>query len=111
MNHQAIERRDFLRVGFDLLVNITSMPSHYAVNKAGLQAGRHVWSEKPMAPTVAQGRELLDLAKTKGLRIWQAPVVVITPQFRFMAAPTGRRGSINKAAVACMTSACITSQH
>ncbi len=72
-------------VGFDLLVNITSMPSHYAVNKAGLLAGKHVWSEKPMAPTVAQGRELLDLARTRGVRFWQAPVVVITPQFRFMA--------------------------
>jgi predicted dehydrogenase len=72
-------------VPFDLLVNLTSMPSHHAVNKAGLQAGRHVWSEKPMAPTVTQGRELLDLAITNQLRFWQAPVVVITPQFRFMA--------------------------
>jgi len=71
--------------GFDLLVNLTSMPSHYAVNKAGLQAGRHVWSEKPMASTVAEGRELLALATGKGVRLWQAPVVVITPQFRFMA--------------------------
>ena len=34
---------------FDLLVNTTSMPSHYPVNKKGLQAKRHVWSEKPMA--------------------------------------------------------------
>ena len=72
-------------VPFDLLVNITSMPSHYAVNKAGLQAGKHVWSEKPMASTVAQGTELLDLAKINGVRFWQAPMVVITPQFRFMA--------------------------
>src|SRR5215813_9398995 len=35
---------------FDLLVNTTSMPSHHPVNKKALEAGRHVWSEKPMAP-------------------------------------------------------------
>jgi len=33
-------------VPFDLLVNTTSMPSHFPVNKKALQAKRHVWSEK-----------------------------------------------------------------
>src|SRR3974390_2574603 len=31
-------------VPFDLLVNTTSMPSHYPVNKKALEAKRHVWS-------------------------------------------------------------------
>src|SRR6267154_1330006 len=35
-------------VPLDLLVNTTSMPSHFPVNKKALQAKRHVWSEKPM---------------------------------------------------------------
>lgn len=70
---------------FDLLVNTTSMPSHYPVNKKGLLAGRHVWSEKPMALEVAKGRELLALARQKGVGFWAAPNCVTSPQFKFMA--------------------------
>lgn len=70
---------------FDLLVNTTSMPSHYPVNKKALQARRHVWSEKPMALEVSQGKELMELAKKNGVKFWAAPTCVTSPQFRFMA--------------------------
>ncbi len=69
---------------FDLLVNTTSMPSHGPVNKKALEAGCNVWSEKPMALEVKNARELLDLAKRKGVQIWVAPTCVTSPQFRFM---------------------------
>src|SRR5262245_19915023 len=58
---------------FDLLVNTTSMPSHYPVNKKALEAKRHVWSEKPIALTVKDAHELLDLAKRNGVHLWAAP--------------------------------------
>ncbi len=70
---------------FDLLVNTTSMPSHYPVNRKGLEAGRHVWSEKPMALEVSKGRGLIALAKKQGVGFWAAPNCVTSPQFRFMA--------------------------
>jgi len=70
---------------FDFLINTTSMPSHYPVNKKGLEAGKHVWSEKPMALEVSKGKELLDLAKRKGVGFWAAPNCVASPQFAFMA--------------------------
>ncbi len=69
---------------FDLLVNTTSMPSHCPVNRKALEAGCNVWSEKPMALEVKDARELLDLAKRKGVQIWVAPTCVASPQFRFM---------------------------
>jgi len=69
---------------FDLLVNTTSMPSHGPVNKKALEAGCNVWSEKPMAPEVKDARELLDVARRKGVQIWVAPTCVTSPQFRFM---------------------------
>jgi predicted dehydrogenase len=80
---------------FDLLVNTTSMPSHYPVNKKALEAGRHVWSEKPMGLTIQQARELMELAKTKGVHIWPAPTCVTSPQFKFMA-ETMASGKIGK---------------
>jgi predicted dehydrogenase len=72
-------------VPFDLLVNLTDMQEHGRLNRIALNSGRNVWSEKPMATTYKDGRELLDLAKQKGLRIWGAPAVVNSPQFAFMA--------------------------
>src|SRR5262245_34287691 len=34
---------------FDLLVNLTDMQEHERLNLQAVAAGRHVWSEKPMA--------------------------------------------------------------
>src|SRR3990172_9106239 len=50
---------------FDLLVNTTSMPAHFEINLAALNAGRNVWSEKPMAVRVDEAKELLAVAKQK----------------------------------------------
>jgi len=70
---------------FELMVNCTSMPAHYELNKKGLFAGRNVWSEKPIASTVEDGLKLVALAKEKDLGLWGAPCCVTSPQFRFMA--------------------------
>lgn len=69
---------------FDMMVTLTDMQMHGILNKQALMAGKHVWSEKPMANTYAEGKALLDLAKSKKLRIWGAPAVVNSPQFVFM---------------------------
>ncbi len=72
-------------VPFDMMVTLTDMQLHGELNKKALMAGKHVWSEKPMANTYAEGKALLDLAKSKNLRLWGAPAVVNSPQFSFMA--------------------------
>jgi predicted dehydrogenase len=40
---------------------------HFPMAKAALEAGKHVLCEKPLATTVAEGQQLTDLAKAKGL--------------------------------------------
>ena len=84
---------------FDLLVNLTDMQEHGRLNKQALNAGRHVWSEKPMANTYREGKALFDLAKTKKLRIWGAPAVVNSPQFAYMSKAI-QDGKIGKVAAA-----------
>ncbi|WP_315819453.1 Gfo/Idh/MocA family oxidoreductase [Paraflavitalea speifideaquila] len=81
---------------FDLLVNLTDMQEHGRLNKQALEAGKHVWSEKPMANTYKEGKALFDLAQLKKIRIWGAPAVVNSPQFAFMskAIQDGRLGKI-----------------
>lgn len=70
---------------FDLMVTLTDMQQHGQLNRKAIMAGKYVWSEKPMANTYAEGKELLDLARKLGVDIWGAPVVVNSPQFAFMA--------------------------
>jgi len=86
-------------VPFDFMVTTTDMQEHGRLNKQALLAGRHVWSEKPMANTYAEGRALLDLAKSKKLRIWGAPAVVNSPQFAFMS-KTIQEGKLGKISAA-----------
>jgi predicted dehydrogenase len=70
---------------FDFLVNLTDMQEHEHLNRRALEAGKHVWSEKPIANTLAAGQELLRLAVSRNLRLWGAPITVESPQFAFMA--------------------------
>lgn len=70
---------------FEFLVDLTDMQAHEGINRRALEAGKHVWSEKPIANTLAAGQELLRLAQRKGLRLWGAPITVQSPQFAFMA--------------------------
>jgi predicted dehydrogenase len=86
-------------VPFDMMVTLTDMQVHGDLNKKALHAGRHVWSEKPMANTYAEGKALLDLAKAKKLRIWGAPAVVNSPQFAFMS-KTIQEGKLGRLASA-----------
>ncbi len=62
-------------------------------------AGKHVWSEKPMANTYAEGKALLDLSRSKKLRLWGAPAVVDSPQFAFMS-KTIQEGKLGRIASA-----------
>ena len=71
-------------VPFDMMVTLTDMQKHGELNKKALLAGKHVWSEKPMANTYAEGKALLELANRKKLKFWGAPAVVNSPQFAFM---------------------------
>ena len=71
-------------VPFDMMVTLTDMQVHGMLNRKALVAGKHVWSEKPMANTYAEGKALLDLSRSKKLRLWGAPAVVNSPQFAFM---------------------------
>ncbi|MCU0357463.1 MAG: Gfo/Idh/MocA family oxidoreductase [Cyclobacteriaceae bacterium] len=84
---------------FDLLVNLTDMQEHGRLNRQAILSRKHIWSEKPMANTYAEGKALLDLATKNNVRIWGAPAVVNSPQFAYMATAI-RQGKIGKVAAA-----------
>lgn len=61
----------------ELVVNITNSSSHYEVSKACLEAGKHLYSEKPLASTFDQAKELVELAKSRGVVFAGAPASLL----------------------------------
>lgn len=57
----------------DIIVNLTIPDAHFPVSKAILEAGKHVYSEKPLVLSLEQGEELRAIAKAKGLVVASAP--------------------------------------
>ncbi|MBU4531664.1 MAG: Gfo/Idh/MocA family oxidoreductase [Hoeflea sp.] len=57
----------------DMIVNLTVPAVHYQVSAQALDAGKHVYSEKPFVLSVEEGRDLAERAARKGLRVGSAP--------------------------------------
>ena len=62
----------------EVVVNLTSIGSHYETTKRALQAGKHVYSEKPLTRELDQARELFALAESRGLVFTGAPCNLYT---------------------------------
>jgi len=56
----------------ELAVSLTPFPAHYDVSMAALKAGKHLFTEKSLAQTREQGKEILQTAKSKGLLVGAA---------------------------------------
>ena len=59
--------------GVQIVLDLTVPLAHAQVARAALEAGKHVYNEKPLATTRADGRALLELAAERGLRLGCAP--------------------------------------
>jgi len=57
-----------------LVVNLTSHAAHAPVTRTCLEAGRHVFSEKPLALDPTAADDLLDLARDRDLALGCAPI-------------------------------------
>ena len=56
-----------------IVVNLTIPKAHTEVNLAAIAAGKHVYCEKPLAITRADGQKTLAAARDKGVRVGCAP--------------------------------------
>jgi predicted dehydrogenase len=70
----------------DLVLNLTPPQAHASVVAAALAAGKHAYTEKPLAATAAEARELVAEAERRGLRLGCAPDTFLSSPYE-----TGRR--------------------
>jgi len=61
----------------DIVLNLTIPDAHAQVSLQSLDAGKHVYSEKPLAVTLADGERILAAARAKNLRVGCAPDTVL----------------------------------
>ena len=57
----------------EIVVNLTSVQSHNQTTRMALDAGKHVYSEKPLTTDLEQTRALFALAEEKGVVLTGAP--------------------------------------
>ena len=57
----------------DAVLNLTIPAVHARISLAALEAGKHVYSEKPFVTDPEDGRRILDLAHARGLKVGNAP--------------------------------------
>ncbi|PZX13450.1 putative dehydrogenase [Palleronia aestuarii] len=62
-----------------IVLNLTNPSEHHATTKALLEAGRHVYTEKPLAMRLDHARDLAALAREKGLHLVSAPCTLLNP--------------------------------
>ena len=63
--------------GIDAVLNLTIPQAHAEIALRALDAGKHVYGEKPLALTTAEAAPILERAKALGLRVGSAPDTVL----------------------------------
>lgn len=81
--------------GVELVLNLTNPGAHFEVSQACLRAGRHVYSEKPLATDMDDARALHDLAQASGLMLASAPCSLLGEAAQTLWASV-RRGDAGK---------------
>ena len=80
----------------DIVLNLTNPRSHVEVTLAALEAGKHVYSEKPLAMELADAVHLVELAESSGLQLSSAPCSLLgeTAQTIWKAVRDDRIGTV-----------------
>lgn len=68
----------------DLVLNLTPAPLHRDITARALEAGYSVYSEKPIASSVDEANELIQIANDKGLDFFCAPAMVVTARMMWL---------------------------
>lgn len=63
----------------EIVANLTNPNSHFEISRRALEAGKHVYTEKPLAMNLADAEQLVALAEARGLALSAAPCSILSP--------------------------------
>jgi len=78
---RAYESLDALLADVDVISCTTPTDVHYEIVMAAARAGKHVICEKPLARTLAQGREMVAVCRDAGVKLLVGQVVRFFPEY------------------------------
>lgn len=61
----------------ELVANLTNPRSHFEVSSVALRAGKHVYTEKPLATSLTEAEQLVEMAESRALLLGSAPCTVL----------------------------------
>ena len=64
----------------EAVVVLSSIPAHAPLSLAAIRAGKHVYSEKPMATSMEDADRLIEEAAGAGVKLACAPPTILNPQ-------------------------------
>lgn len=64
---------------FDILMDTASIPAHHELNMKALQAGKHLYSQKPVGLTVEQVSQQIAAAQAAGVKFAASPIHPLRP--------------------------------
>jgi predicted dehydrogenase len=103
---RAMNVRDLLAADdIDIVLNLTLPAAHADISRAAISAGKHVYSEKPLATSLQDAIALIDEAEAKSLRVGSAPDTILGAGLQTAKAliVEGRVGQIITGLAAVMT--------
>ena len=73
---------DLVNSDLDIIAIATPVDTHFKLAKKALEAGKHIWVEKPFTSNSAQGEELIGIAENKKLKIFVDHTFIYTGAVR-----------------------------
>ncbi|WP_163874980.1 Gfo/Idh/MocA family protein [Rhizobium laguerreae] len=70
------------RGDIDTILNLTIPSAHGPLALQAIACGKHVYQEKPLATSLADGQAVLDAAKAAGVRVACAPDTILGPSIQ-----------------------------
>jgi predicted dehydrogenase len=78
---RAFDSLEALLAEVDVVSVCTPTDVHYEITMAAARAGKHVVCEKPLARTLAQGREMVAACRAAGVKLFVGQVVRFFPEY------------------------------
>lgn len=92
--HCYIQYKKLLQLNLDAVIISTPPSTHFNLAKEMLEAGLHIFVEKPFVTTILEAEKLFEIAQEKKLMIMVGHVFLFHDAFKYLKSNLGRLGRL-----------------